>query len=106
MAAVMDDKYIVFKRDEFLEWLSHLTTLDLSVMDPTRVMGDATILSLHDAVVIRRQDKFASPCLATYAAMIGLVASEHPKRDQLLRVADYFEDQAKLAAEEGHKLPD
>lgn len=90
-----DDKYIVFKREDF----------------ETFVWGNSnyTPWEVEDAVVIRRQDKFASPCLATYAAMIGLVAMEIPdsdRRQELLRIADYFEDQAKLAAEEGHKLPD
>ena len=91
------DKYIVFKRDEFEKWCIP-TTFDA-----------AEKLALQDAVVIRRQDKFASPCLATYAAMIALVASELPegeKRTQLLQVADHFEDQARLAAEEGWKFPD
>ena len=91
------DKYIVFKRDEFEKWCIP-TTYDAAVE-----------LSLEDAVVIRRQDKFASPALATYAAMIGLVASELPegeKKSNLLRVSDYFEEQARLAAEEGWHLPD
>ena len=68
-------------------------------------MSDAIVA---DAVVIRRQDLFASPCLATYASMIVLVAGNHDKhrRKVLMAVADYFEDQAQLAADEGWKLPD
>lgn len=85
-----DDKYIVFNRDEYERHPDH----------PTEI---------HDAVVIRRQDKFASPALATYAAMIAIAMSmavdEETKR-QLSRISDYFEDQAKLAADEGWKLPD
>jgi hypothetical protein len=64
---------------------------------------------LDDAVVIRRQDLFASPCLATYASMIAMVANNITDEEQakeLMAIADYFEDQAKLAAEEGYKLPD
>jgi hypothetical protein len=41
--------------------------------------------------------------------MIALVAKNHPDQEQakrLMAVADYFEDQAQLAAEEGYKLPD
>ena len=93
----MDDenKYIVFKREDF----------------ESMVWGNSQYFNyeIKDAVVLRRQDKFASPLLATYAAMIGLVAMEHPdskKQAELLAIADYFEEQAKLAAEEGHKLPD
>ena len=64
---------------------------------------------LPDAVVIRRQDWFASPALASYAASIAIAAkytTNEEERKGLLKVADYFEDQAKLAAEEGYKLPD
>jgi hypothetical protein len=69
----------------------------------------AEALSLADAVVIRRQDKFASPCLFTYANMIALVADNIDDRDQALQltyIADYFHDQAVLAADEGYKFPD
>jgi hypothetical protein len=90
-----DAKYIVFKREDFEK----------------HVFGEVAYAQweVKDAVVIRRQDKFASPCLATYAAMIGLVASESEdpkKKAQLLAISDYFERQAQLAAEEGWKLPD
>jgi len=92
-----DDKYIVFKREDF----------------ETHIYGDPAPpyieYELQDAVVIRRQDKFASPALATYAACIAMVAMEHPDpqtKAELLAISDYFEDQAKLAADEGFKLPD
>jgi hypothetical protein len=91
-----DDKYATFKRDDLIQIADGFVTF----------RWDAEI---RDAVVIRRQDKFASPALATYAAMIAVVVSETDdpdKRAALLQVADYFEDQAKLAADEGHKLPD
>jgi len=91
-----DDKYVVFKMtDQILVTDGYITFL--------------TSAALPDAVVIRRQDKFASPALATYAAMIGLVASEHPDprvKVELLAISDYFEHQAQLAADEGYKLPD
>lgn len=92
-----DDKYIVFKSDDFFNQVKGL---------PVALWAS---IAIPDAVVIRRQDKFASPALATYAAMIAVVVSETDdpdKRAKLLQVADYFEDQAKLAADEGHKLPD
>jgi hypothetical protein len=119
------DKYITFRRQEFQEMMGYLALppwtdggdlvggdLDCSVL--AAVIGkhiDAA--EIKDAVVIRRQDKFASPCLATYAAMIGLVASELPdtgdlqfQKEELMAIADYFEDQARLSAEEAWKLPD
>jgi hypothetical protein len=91
-----DDKYVTFKRAELTEALKGQP---ISVTD----------LEVKDAVVIRRQDKFAQPCLSTYADCIAIVISEtdsEDKKRQLSRVADYFHDQAKLAAEEGWKLPD
>lgn len=90
-----DSKYIVFRRDEFLEELAQSASFESVVV--------------RDAVVIRRQDLFASPCLATYASMIAMVAKNISDADQakeLMAIADYFEDQARLAAEEGYKLPD
>ena len=101
-----DEKYIVFNRQAFLEYA---TPKAVNMATAEMVYQGWEGLALKDAVVIRRQDKFASPCLATYAAMIGLVASEHtdPKiRADLLDISDYFERQAQLAAEEGFKLPD
>jgi hypothetical protein len=64
---------------------------------------------IPDAVVIRRQEKFASPALATYANMIGTVAALMPagaQREEMIKISDYFETQARLAADEAWKLPD
>lgn len=90
-----DAKYIVFKREDF----------------ESMVWGNSNYApwEIKDAVVIRRQDFFASPALATYAAAIAIVAGREadPKvKAQLLSISDYFERQAQLAAEEGWKLPD
>lgn len=90
-----DDKYVTFKRADFDEM----------------VWGNSNWQpwEIKDAVVIRRQDYFASPCLATYASMISLVAKNITDTEQgkeLMAIADYFEGQAQLAAEEGWKLPD
>ena len=98
-----DDKYLVFKRNELLELLASLPA------HQEMAFTGAERLSLKDAVVIRRQDKFASPCLLTYAAMIGMVGNEHPEpkiRAELLDIADYFQRQGELAGDEGFKLPD
>lgn len=90
------DKYLVFKREDLEELLNP---------------GEVGILLSHsipDAVVIRRQDRFASPCLLTYAAMISMVAENHPITNvqmELLAIADYFHHQGVLAGEEGYKLP-
>jgi hypothetical protein len=95
----VNEKYIVFKRREFMQTVGDIDGLT------ERYEG----LEVPDAVVIRRQDKFASPCLATYASMIALVAqniSDTNVGKELLAIADYFEDQAQLAAAEGYKLPD
>jgi len=96
----LDEKYVVFKLDDMQRFIDGERILSAFGVQQVR---------LKDAVVIRRQDLFASPCLATYAAMIGLVASREadPKvKANLLDIADYFERQAELAAEEGFKLPD
>lgn len=116
------NKYVVFKRNEFFEMMGYLalppwTNADGSLvgvdMDAAplgeQILREVTQTELADAVVIRRQDLFASPCLATYASMISLVASnisDKAQAKELQRIADYFEDQANLAAAEGYKLPD
>jgi hypothetical protein len=90
------DKYVTFKReDQILVTEGYVTFMETA--------------ELPDAVVIRRQDLFASPCLATYASMISLVAkniSDPDRAKELMAIADYFEDQAQHAAAEGWKLPD
>ena len=98
----MNDKYIVFKREDFYEMLSDL--------QPQSFFEK---FALKDAVVIRRQDKFAAPCLDVYAQCIALVAGSLPEigdlvfeKEDLMRIADYFADQARLAHEEGFKFPD
>jgi hypothetical protein len=96
MEHLNEDKYVTFKRKDLI------SVTDGYVTFPT----DA---ELPDAVVIRRQDLFASPCLATYASMISMVAKSHGDPEvakELMAIADYFEEEAQLAAEEGWKLPD
>ena len=91
-----DDKYVTFKRSDALAVSEGFTTFRIEH-------------ELPDAVVIRRQDFFASPALATYAAMIAIAAKlsdDDYHKATLLQVADYFERQAQLAADEGHKFPD
>ena len=116
-----DEKYTVFHTQTLYELMGELALPPWSDGGP-QVGGDldCAVLSqnidrrikevrLKDAVVIRRQDRFASPALATYASCIAMVAMEHPDpkiKGELLAISDYFEHQAQLAAEEGFKLPD
>ena len=56
---------------------------------------------IADAIVIRRQDLFASPALAGYSSAIAiavaLIDKDDPRREQLLTVADYFQRQLREA---------
>ena len=73
------------------------------------MLGDSEKIEIRDAVVIRRQDYFASAALAGYAASIAIAAKltdDEKRREELLDVADYFQRQSELAAEEGWKTPD
>jgi hypothetical protein len=105
MSEADDEKYIVFKRAEFMEWMGFMSTQDPRTYEIPVLLKDANELSLADAVVIRRQEYFASPALATYAACISMVAKT-TKNGELLKIADYFQRQSELAADEGWKLPD
>ena len=91
-----DSKYIVFKRAELYDGIS------------VEIRNEVDKLAIQDAVVIRRQDRFASPCFLTYSIMMGMVAENHGDpvaSAELLAIADYFHDQGVLAGEEGWKLP-
>lgn len=103
-----DRKYIVFKREEFMQWLGLVSTQSPKLLKAPLLAEDASDISLPDAVVIRRQDLFASPALATYSACIAIAlrTAEPEVKAQLQQVADYFQRQSELAADEGWKLPD
>lgn len=94
----MNDKYIVFKRED---WEDAVRAGELP--------------EVEDAVVIRRQDIFAPPALDCYAnsiqtaiemlqatAMSGNVDGIAELRD----IADYFAEQAAKSWSEQRKLPD
>jgi hypothetical protein len=99
--ASSDEKYIVFKRDEFNAWWEeHYGPLP-------------TPQELEDAVVIRTHDIFAGPALHVYAHSIGLnvrYCSEKLTALRLQRIADYFETRAteadEYAADDTAKIPD
>jgi hypothetical protein len=104
--SLKDEKYIVFKRDEFIKAMTPYAFNYASAELKAEQMLD---LAIPDAVVIRRQDKFASPALYTYANMISMVAmmdSDLVRQRELLDIADYFQTQAELAGDEAWKLPD
>ena len=100
-----DDKYITFNRESFMGWLGSL----VAVEEPWKWSGHLDVIEIGDAVVIRRQDYFATAALAGYANSIVIAAKltdDPKKRDELIAVADYFQRQSELAAEEGWKTPD
>ena len=118
-----DNKYVVFKRHEFYEMMgflalppwrdTHTGQLVATDLDAAPLAADIAReverRVIDDAVVIRRQDYFASPALASYAASIAIAAKltdDGKRRAQLVEVADYFQRQSELAAEEGWKTPD
>lgn len=107
-----DDKYIVFKKPDFYQMLGYLLS-EASLAGTSYVMPSALDevekQYLKDAVVIRRQDYFASPALATYASMIGManiLATDPEMKERLTRVADYFQRQSEVAGDEAWKFPD
>ena len=112
------DKYITMKRSDFYVMMGYLAlppwrdeqgnlvgTDWNSAAFAEEIQREVAAVEIKDAVVIRRQDVFASPCLFTYANMISLVAKSIGD-PELQRIADYFHDQAVLAADEGRKFPD
>ena len=107
-----DDKYVVFKRSEFYQMLGYLLSeasmagTDYETPSALPEIEKAIVL---DAVVIRRQDYFAAPALATYASMIGManiLATDPDVKKRMIKVADYFQRQSEAAAEQGFKFPD
>lgn len=111
---VTDEKYVVFKREEF-----EMCMAALALEVAGEVVHDIKRRSLPDAVVIRTRDVFAGPALHGYAAGIhlGISVAAHLSssvRDgrgrSLMSTADYFSERAAeadafAAAGEAH-LPD
>jgi hypothetical protein len=101
------DKYIVFRRDEFIDLASpQAMNIQTAEVRFEKLLAQA----IPDAVVIRRQDYFASPALNAYASCIAIAARlmEHDpvKQQELLDIADYFHQQAELSGDEAWKTPD
>lgn len=106
----MNDKYVVFKREDVESWGHELAT-------KTNLLEKV----VEDAVVIRRQDVFAPPALDAYANLItaaisifvdsgGFVPGADPEPESVKRlreIADYFHEQSEQAyADSSRKLPD
>ena len=103
----MNDKYVVFKRED---WEAHL--------DQPGCMPES--LEVDDAVVIRRQDVFAPPALDAYANLITAaiqisqdaagfipgVDEELEATKRMREIADYFHEQAQISYDTFRKLPD
>ena len=97
-----NEKYITFHRKDFLRWWSSSTK--------GRAVG---ITEIGDAVVIRRQDKFAASALWNYAHSALLVSElliDNGLDDEgkkLAGIADYFSQQAHFSSIDADtKLPD
>jgi hypothetical protein len=108
---IHDDKYVVFKRDEFEQWLGTVAS-PTHPTDPDEYERAASALVVDDAVVIRRQDIFAAPMLECYAASISVAADVIQQRGDevgtkgLRKIADYFQRQADEARDTTSKVPD
>lgn len=106
---INEEKYITFNREQFLMMIGEWTGKWMRNVEIPLILSEIEAKEIDDAVVIRRQDRFASPCLLSYAAMIGIVAENYPDEEkyrELQIIADYFHHQGVLAGEEGFKLPD
>lgn len=99
-----DEKYIVFKRDEWQNFLEWLGEKDLTAKQAIGYLADFRHSKpLEDAVVIRTQDVFAAGGLSAYShairAYLGGAQIYLPDEmmQRLLEVADYFASVAQEA---------
>ena len=101
----MDGKYIVFKREDW----DNMPQQIRGVYE--NHLNEMARKAVPDAVVIRRQDAFASAALHTYANSIGVAAKcigmlSPDVSKRLMGIADYFHEQAIEADDTDTKLPD
>lgn len=101
-----DEKFIVFKREDFYQLMGELALPpDMDWMpDDTdcaplaeNIIKRCEETKLDDAVVIRTRDIFAGPCLHTYAAMLdwgGKIAFDGDMAADFRKIGDYFADRA------------
>jgi hypothetical protein len=114
-----NDKYVVFKRDEFNEWarVMHDAVEEVAEGKELNLRVHLNQISLQDAVVIRKQDVFAAPGLYGYAASIQTAIEVAQRLDpsslteeeqwRLEALRDFFFEQGHEAAEHSpKKIPD
>jgi len=98
-------KYVVFKREELDELLGEIAGVDVN-----HVTSRFAQITLDDALVIRKQDVFASQALYAYAHQILTtieilnnpnLSLENIDTDYLQELADFFASQADDAARQG-----
>lgn len=124
MTKVDDQKYIVFKREEFFQLMGELALPPFVGHEEASAKWDCAPLAeriaercnqtaLNDAVVIRRQDVFAAPALEAYANAIVCaiqIAGQGSSLNgssiaALQEIADYFHEQAEKSYGSDRKLP-
>ncbi|MGH9907072.1 MAG: hypothetical protein ACRD8U_15995 [Pyrinomonadaceae bacterium] len=117
MDELRDEKYIVFKREDWQEWWGQwqgeMSKAPASMV--TNSLDDLEELSLDDGVVIRTQDVFSGPALATYAnsiqVAIDILRMSDPVDEYYLQrlrdTADYCHQQSEIAFHRpDQKIPD
>lgn len=102
---LQNDKYVVLKKEDFDRMLGKL-----ELPGGSSIAEEAQAHLVKDAVVIRRQDRFAASAFDTYSSQIlGYleIAEDMGIYDpELEALADFFADQAHLARQGERKLPD
>lgn len=103
---MQDEKYIVFKREVFDQFLVNCSIPALSPQMGERLNDLLTNGLVEDAVVIRTGDEIAPPVLDLYSSMYRVLA-DYMKTDGMIAAADYFHQRAVEAWErDDRKLPD
>lgn len=115
-----EEKYLVFKGDEFVKLLDKTNSLIDSgwAYDGGDLSKWVEEILVEDAVVIRRQDVFSPPAFDAYANSIMVTIEALRARgithegnnpsmiDRLGAIADYFHAQADMAWDTDRKIPD
>jgi hypothetical protein len=104
-----DDKYVTFNAQEFMHWFA---------TEVAPMCGNSMPIPIPDAVVLRRQDRFAAGAFEAYAdqiiAMLDLfedafydvdIPADRWDPDAMRAVADYFRDQAHASRQGITKVP-
>lgn len=101
---IKNDKYVVLRRHDY-EGLLEVAGFD-----------EDGVETVPDAIVIRRQDRFAANALDTYADQIlaltelcedsALEVMSPETIENLEKLSDFFREQAHLSRQEVRKLPD